>query len=263
MIFKFIILGIIQGLTEFLPISSSGHLILTQKILGFTSNEFLFDIAVHFGTLLSVIIFFKKKLYSILKEFFLSFRKYEYSKIKIPFLIVIGSIPAAIIGFSFRNYINVKLWNLNVTIICFVITGFCLFFSEKFYKESKDIKSLSIHNALIIGIFQSFALLPGISRSGFTISAGITSGLRRNEAFEFSFLLAIPVILGSIIFSLKEILSVDKTLNFVIHTIAGIIVACISGLFALKILKTFLKNKKLYIFSIYLWLLSTIILVSL
>jgi undecaprenyl-diphosphatase len=263
MILKFILLGIIQGITEFLPVSSSGHLILFQRIIKFTENEFLFDIAVHFGTLISVIIFFRKRIYYIFKDFFLFFKNLEATRIKIPLLILIGSIPASIVGFTCSNFINSKLWNINVANFCFVITGIFLFFSEKFYKEQVCLKRLSFLSAFLIGIFQSVALLPGISRSGMTIGAGILAGLKKDDAFEFSFLLAIPVILGSFLFSLAKITALKEQQGFLAFTFLGIITACISGLVALKILKKVLNVKKLYVFSIYLWLLSTIIFILL
>ena len=205
-IIKSLLLGIIQGLTEFLPVSSSGHLEISKLILGFNyenTSSLFFTLVVHLATALSAIIYFKDDVISILKSVF-TFKKDENTFFAL--MIIISIIPAGLIGFLFEDQIS-SLFDGNMTLVGFmlIITAIILFFSDRVSDKKKKINFMS---SVIIGISQAFAILPGISRSGTTIGTSIFLGIDREIAAKFSFLMVVPVILGS---SLKLLL--DNEIN--------------------------------------------------
>lgn len=242
-----IILAIVQGVTEFLPISSSGHLVIMQKLFNFSQPPVLFDIFVHVGTLGAIIIYFKKELKIIIR------------KNKILLMVVIGTLPAAVIGFFLQNYI-VQIFNsLRMVGISLLITA-GLLFSSKFIKEpSRDFKYLNWKDALFVGFFQALAILPGVSRSGSTIVSGLWRGLKRENAFIFSFSLAIPAILGALVLQVPALF--DSPYFYLNQSILGMIVAGIVGYFTLRILEKTLKSTKFHWFSVYCLILGLIVLI--
>lgn len=256
MIGKAIILGIIQGLTEFLPVSSSGHLAVAKALFGFeTEHSLSFDVAVHVATLLAVVIVFRRDIWNAIRGFFLAlpvvFRApkravAEHPQFRLGLLIVLATIPAGVAGFLVRDIIeDIPLIVVGISfIVTAAIVGSTFFFRNA--TEGKDASSLGVLFALVVGVFQAFAIMPGISRSGSTISAALFMGGSRAFAGVFSFLLSIPVILGALVLEAKDIAGIDVAV-----VAAGFISAFVSGFLALKLLMVIVKRGRLYFFSIY------------
>ncbi len=238
-----VILGVIQGLTEFLPISSSGHLVIFQKLLGLKSEkEILFDCSLHIGTLIAVCIYFKKEIKDIVNSV-LQFNKEKY-EFKIFLNIIIGSIPTAIIGLVFRDLFEKTFASAYWTGIMLCITGILLGITRFFKNNTREIRPIY---SLLIGIAQGIAIIPGISRSGATISCALMCGLKKKAAFEFSFLLSIPAIGGAF---LLEVVKVKQIIN-IFPILLGTFLSAIVGLIALKILDKVVTKGDLYYFSPY------------
>ncbi len=240
--FHAIILGIVQGLTEFLPISSSGHLVIFQKLFGLRS-EILFDCSVHIGTLIAVFIYFWKDIMRILETVF-SFNK-DDPEFLLAIDIVSGSIPTAIIGFLFKDYFERAFSSAETAGVMLILTGLIIG-ATRFFPEGKRDR-VGILRAILIGISQAVAIIPGISRSGATISCGIMCGIRRDKAFRFSFLLSIPAIIGAFLLESFRISHIKD----LFPVLTGTFFSAIFGLIALKILDRMIKKGHLYYFSPY------------
>ena len=254
--FEAFLLGIVQGLTEFLPISSSGHIEISKVILGssFDKNEgLLFTIILHFATALSTMFIFRKDIIDIFKG--LLTKKWNESK-KFSLSILISMIPAVFIGLLYENFIN-SLFNGSLILVAAMlyITGLLLFLSD-FLKLKK--KEITYKNSFIIGLAQAIAILPGISRSGATIATSVIMGIDREKAARFSFIMVIPLIFGSMA---KSIIDNGITFeNFDLFSVAlGFISAFITGLIACKWMISLVKKSKLYYFSIYCCIVGSII----
>lgn len=252
--------GIIQGLTEFLPVSSSGHLTLFQYFTGKTSLEanMQTDIAVHFGTLIAVIFFFRNDL----KPFF-TVAGWKNPKVRrLAFLVIAASIPTAIMGIGLKKQFEDLFANPTAVCIALFITGIILLLSENLKKNSnsnsnENIETLSYAKALIIGTVQGCAITPGISRSGSTISAGLLFGLDGETAARFSFLMMIPAVGGATLLEAKKILTTGGIpANATSELIVGGLTAAIVGFGALKLLVYMIKQQKLSIFAYYLFIVS-------
>jgi len=261
-IFEAFLLGIIQGLTEFLPISSTGHLTVAGKLFGLISPDqperwTAFIAVIQMGTLFAIIIYFWNDLWQILIDFFkeniIHPKKFanQNSNSKLGWLIILGSIPVAVIGLGFKDIIEGSLTkNLYVIAGSLILLALVLALAEKVGKFTKDIKDLGWKDALIIGIGQSFALIPGSSRSGTTITAGMFVGLKRDTAAKFSFLLSVPAIFGSGLLEFFESLKyIDSggMLNLIVATIA----AAVSGYLTIAFLLNYLKKNSTHIFIYY------------
>lgn len=234
-----IFLGIVQGLTEFLPVSSSGHLVLFQRILGLNGNYILFDIILHLATLLSVIVVFRKAIWKILKN---------------PLkgdglLIIISAIPTFLLAFLLKDVAK-DTFNGSFLGFAFLISAVLLLVSQLLYKKKIGFE-MKPKNAVIMGIAQGLAIFPGISRSGATISAGLLSGVNKEEVATFSFLMSAPIILGSFVYELifNDISGVSF---YFVPTLLGFIMAFITGIFAIKIMINAVKKLNLIWFSVYL-----------
>jgi undecaprenyl-diphosphatase len=243
-----IILGIVQGLTEFLPVSSSGHLELGKAILGDNSvpqESLLFTVVLHFATALSTIVVFRKDILDIIKGLF-AFKWNEDTQFTAK--IVMSMIPAALVGFFFEDELE-QLFNGNILLVGFmlIVTALLLYLADRAKSTNKKV---SFQNAFIIGVSQAIAMLPGISRSGATISTSVLLGNDKTKAARFSFLMVVPLILGKIA---KDILSGDLTYNSdkFVSLSAGFIAAFIAGLFACTWMISLVKNSKLKYFAIY------------
>jgi undecaprenyl-diphosphatase len=262
-----ITLGIIQGLTEFLPISSSGHLVIFQHLFGMEEPELFFDICVHIGTLVAVIIYFWKDLWSIITAlskravpFLLrkaSFKDtYKDPDIKLAVLIVIGTVPTVIIGLLLKK-ISDQLFSSLIIVGCMlIITGIFLWSTRWIKKQSKGINRFSVKDSVIIGIIQGLAIAPGISRSGSTIAVGLFLGLSRETAAKYSFLLSIPAIIGAMVLILK-----DLTGGAVVQTnavVLGGVTSCIVGYCSLKFLVFIVKKGQMHLFAPYCWLVGSL-----
>ncbi len=251
-ILKSLLLGIIQGLTEFLPVSSSGHLEIFKVFLDFSydsTNSLFFTLIVHLATALSAIIYFWKEVKEIIMSL-ISFKKDENTFFA--FYILVSMIPAGLAGYFFESEIN-YLFNGNLILVGFmlILTSFILYLSDRFNNSNKK---LNLKSSLIIGFTQALAILPGISRSGATIGTSIFLGLNRDIAAKFSFLMVVPVIFGS---SLKIIF--DNEIDFnnnISNYLVGFSAALISGYYACKWMIIFVKKNKLIYFSIYCFLIG-------
>lgn len=257
-----IFLGIIQGLTEFLPISSTGHLTLAGKLLNLINPDnperwTAFIAVIQLGTMAAVIIYFWKDLYSIFISFLKDnlFKPVGFNKqsdnSKLGWLIIAGSVPVVVIGLVFKDFIEGHFTkNLYVISLSLIILAIILAFAEKFGKFNKDIKNITIVDAIIVGFAQALALIPGSSRSGTTITAGLFLGFGRETAARFSFLLSIPAVLGS---GLLEFYHEFKHLdNSGLVTLAiATIVSAISGYAAIAFLINFLKKNTTFVFVFY------------
>lgn len=243
-----IILGIIQGLTEFLPVSSSGHLELGKAILGDHSipkESLLFTVVLHFATALSTIVVFRKDIVEIVKGLF-SFKWNDDTKFVVK--IIVSMIPAVIVGLFFEEELE-QLFGGNILLVgcMLIVTAILLFLADKAKDTSKKV---SFKNAFVIGISQAIAMLPGISRSGATISTSVLLGNDKTKAARFSFLMVVPLILGKIA---KDVLSGDLTYeshNFTVLSV-GFLAAFVAGLFACTWMITLVKKSKLSYFAIY------------
>lgn len=288
--YQALLLGIIQGLTEFLPVSSSGHLALAQHSFGITEPTLLFDISLHIGTLFAVgVIFFDdiKSMIVAIINMLLTLIKFNMNldnfqkdikdnpDIRLAFLIIVGSIPTALIGLFLKQYADILFGSINFVGTMLLITGTFLWLTKNIKADEKkrvtvpDNKHGSIMNfgykqALFIGVCQGIAVVPGISRSGSTIAAGLFAGIEREAAARFSFLLSIPAIVGAEILGLKDVLNGDGGAAITINmaTIYGICIAFVVGYAALKVLVKIVKNGKLHLFAPYCWILGVIAVIS-
>ncbi len=238
-----IILGIIQGLTEFLPISSSGHLVLTQEILGVKQPGVSFELILHLGTLLAVLVYFRSNIVALVKSVFDSTMKTERFMVM---FIIIGTIPAVIVGLFFKDYFEQAFGSPAFTSAMLIVTGLLLF-STRFVKNGD--KRVSLITAIIMGIGQAFAILPGISRSGSTIATGMLFGVNPSKAAEFSFLLAIPAILGAVVLKISDLMAIDKAMLG--QYAVGAVFAFVFGLAAVSMLLAVIKKGKLEYFAYY------------
>lgn len=191
---EIIVLAIIQGLTEFLPISSSAHLILPSQLLGWTDQGLAFDVAVHVGTLLAVVLYFRQDVIQLTGAWFGSLKGQKTSESNIAWCIILATIPAGLAGLLLKDFIEDNLRSTAVIATTTIVFGLLLWYADKYAKQAKVINEISLKNALIIGIAQAMALIPGTSRSGITMTAALMLGYDRKSAARFSFLLSIPII---------------------------------------------------------------------
>ncbi len=265
-----IVLGIVQGLTEFLPVSSSGHLVLFQNLFGLKEPELLFDICLHMGTLAAVIIVFYREILDILKALFQlpgrmktagGFKRLceTDASIRMALLIVVGSIPTALIGLLFKEITDQLFGSVAIVGCMLLVTGTILWLTRNIGTEGRPIRQTTLTNALIIGIVQGVAILPGISRSGATISTALFLGVDRKVAGRYSFLLSIPAIVGALVLGLDT-----PELHSAIPMgtiIAGSVVASLVGWLALVILLRVVDRGQLHRFAPYCWLVGIVTLV--
>jgi len=236
-----ILLGIIQGITEWLPVSSSGHLALLQAFFGI-EPPVIFDIMLHLGTLGAVIVFFRKDIFALFRGF-LTFNNTN-PEFRLSLLIILASIPTAIIGFSLKDFFASMFSNTPYVGIALMITGVIIFLT----RNASGTKSIDWKSAIVMGIAQGLAIAPGISRSGSTISAGMLLGLDKEKAARFSFLMFIPAILGATLFEAKEISSLGPDFG---PALLGTITAAIVGYAAIGFLLKIINRNKFSYFSYY------------
>ncbi|HOV69246.1 MAG TPA: undecaprenyl-diphosphate phosphatase [Clostridia bacterium] len=249
-ILKAIILGIVQGLTEFLPVSSSGHLVLVQKI--FKIEEVLFlDTMLHAGTLVAVVFYFRKDILDILKKPWCKMTK----------MLIIGTIPAGLAGLFLEDFIE-KSFGGGYLGYGLLITGVIILISARLALGKKTLKDMRYSDSVTIGAAQALAILPGISRSGSTIAAGLMCGFDRSFATRYSMLLSIPVILGSTIFQAKDVLEHGTGDVSFPAIVIGTIAAAVSGFFAINVLMKVLKRGKFKIFAFYVLILGILVLID-
>ncbi|MBU0898737.1 MAG: undecaprenyl-diphosphate phosphatase [Nanoarchaeota archaeon] len=247
-IFSSVVLGIVQGITEWLPISSSGHLAIFEKLFSIRPDAF-FNIMLHFATLLVVFFVFRKEIYGIAKAVVKLDFKGENGKMFL--FLIVGSIPIAIAGFLFEEIIYSLFSNI-------ILVGFALIFTGTIIYLSKfSVKKLGLDSkrSFAVGLFQALALIPGVSRSGSTVSSALLMGIEREKAVVFSMLLSIPAILGATMFLMtKNTIAIIQP-----ELIAGMIVSLVVGYFSLKFLIKTILDKKFYLFSVYCWIVGLIV----
>lgn len=264
-ILEILILGFVQGIAEFLPISSSAHLIIFRDIFGIGSGtsanmDLTFDIALHFGTLLAIGVFFFKDFIKMIQKGFTKGVKDDDGKIL--WYLVAATIPAAIVGVLFEEAIeNVVRSNYVVIAIALAVMGIIIYLADKFSKETKTIKKMTLKDAILVGCSQVFALIPGFSRSGTTIAAGRVLGLDRESAAKFSFFLSAPVVLGAVCLQLIKGTAFSVIAANLGTFILGILVSFVIGLLCIKYLLKYLQKHNFKIFMIYRVVLAAVVLI--
>jgi undecaprenyl-diphosphatase len=269
-------LGILQGLTEFLPISSSGHLVLGENIIKVKFHDISFEVFLHFGTFLSVVIVFRKTIWGMIKALGERGRvilaghshthtseydqRYLNENWKLFWLIFLGSIPAGVLGILFKDYIEESFSSPLLVSVMLLITGLVLFLT-KFIKRTEG--KVKFPDAFLIGIAQAIAMLPGISRSGLTISTGIFRKVQREKAAEFSFLLSLPAIFGATVLKLKDVLSQSRPSFNLWFYLIGTACAFLFGCMAIKLLLNVMKKGKFEFFGYYCFLIGFLSLIFL
>ena len=258
---KYIVLGIIQGVAEFLPISSSAHLILVPYLLNWSANSMAFDVALHFGTLLAVLVVFFREWWDLFVGAVRKITKGKESfQNRMFWYLVIATIPGAVLGFLLddvvENVFRTKIWLIASAL---AIMGILIFIGDKWadkhYKIETDFKHITLKQAALIGLSQALAIIPGFSRSGTTILTARLMGLSKSAATKFTFLLSVPIIAGAAILKITD-------LDFNIETLVGVGVSFIVGLFTIKFLLNYIKKHDFSIFAIYRVVFAIIILVK-
>ena len=257
------IFGIIQGITEFLPISSSGHLAILHKIIDspFGKNELGFDVALHLASLLAVILFFRKDILLLVKSFFNICKGKFDQYAKLVFFMILATIPAAFAGYFLEDLIDSRFRSINTIIAMLVIGGILLLFAERFTAKYYDINKLNWNKSLFIGFAQAIALIPGTSRSGITITAGLFCGLKREAAVRFSFLLSIPIILGASIVKIPELARSELFTNEFYVLLTGFLFSFLSAFLTIKYFMRFIKKQSFMPFVFYRFALSLILII--
>lgn len=262
--FQSILLGIVQGLTEFLPISSSGHLVIVPHLLGWeipSRDAFLFDVLVQVATLIAVFAYFWKDLLEIMKAFFQGLWKkqpFDDPLSRLGWYIILATLPAGIAGLILKDVVQSAFSNPTITGTFMLVTAFLLLIAEFVGKRDRSADDINWKDSIWIGIFQSLALFPGISRSGSTITGGMTRNITRPASARFSFLISIPIMLVAGIAALDDLTKVPHLTTIIPTYIPGFITAAITGYLAIRWLLSFLTQHPLYIFSIYCALLGLI-----
>jgi len=249
-----IILGIIQGLSEFIPISSSGHLALGKHFFGISEPDLPFIIMVHLGTLVPVFIIYRKDIWAIIR------RPFQ----KMTALLIIATIPAVIAGLFLEDRVEQALASLHFLAAGFIITGIVLLFSDRISKTNKDEENISKFDAALVGIAQAIAIFPGISRSGATLSAALGRKINREAAARFVFLMSIPIILGAAALYTLQIIRGDLPAYAIDWPgmAAGFAAAALSGYLAISYMLSAIRRARLRIFAIYVFTLAAIILLD-
>jgi undecaprenyl-diphosphatase len=262
-----LILGIIQGITEFLPISSSGHLVLTPFLFGWNippEQKFPFDVLVQLGTLVAVFVYFWKDIRSIGHDFIqglLTRQPFATSQSRLGWYLILASIPAGIFGIFLKDYIE-EAFNSPVLTAFFLFgTAALLFIGERLGKRTRSLAQTNWKDALWIGTAQIIALLPGVSRSGATIAGGLTRNLERKEAGRFSFLMSIPIMLAAGLYSMLDLINIPDLASFLPVLAVGFVTAAIVGYLAIAWLLSFLNRGSLTGFAIYCIALASLILI--
>ncbi len=265
---KAIVLGIVQGATEFIPVSSSGHLVIVPWLLGWPSSTLVFDTVLHWGTLLSIVVVFWRDFWQILVATLRSIftRSFADPYARLGWFILVGSIPAAVVGLLFNDFFEALFSSPSAAGLFLLVTAMLLISSElmiRHVEKLRTLETMSWLDAIIIGLFQAVALAPGISRSGSTIAAGLGRGIRREDAARYSFLLGTPAFFGAgLLQLLKAMDEAPAALSAAAPMmILGFLASAISGFIAIRFLLSYLRTHTLYPFAIYCILMSALVLI--
>ena len=256
-----ILLAVIQGVTEFLPISSSAHLIIIKEMFGGITQDLnlVFDVSLHFGTVLAIIVYFFKDLYKI---FINSFKGIKSKDGKLFYLLIIATIPAGIVGVLFEDIIEERVRN-NLILIGFtlIVVGILIYLADKHFKNNRSIDDVKIVDAFFIGCSQILALIPGFSRSGTTLLSGRIRNINREDSLKFSFYMSIPVVLGAFILTIIKDNNISLIINNLNIFIIGVGISFITGLSCIEFLLKYLKKYDFKIFMIYRIILGIIVII--
>ncbi len=266
-LFQAFLLGVLQGATEFLPVSSSGHLVLVPWLLGWDEPGLAFDAVVHWGTALAVVVYFWRDWVSIVTAFFRSLRSVVQrlraaltgeagggsmsSDAALAWLILLGTVPAALIGFLLEDFFEGMFSRPAAAALFLLVTATLLTVSERLGRRRRELDRLIWVDALVVGLAQALAIFPGISRSGATIAAGLARGLRREPAARFSFLLATPIILGAGLLEVVDLAGVGGLTVQAPTLLLGFLSALVVGFGCIHFLLRYLQRRRLYPFAIY------------
>lgn len=246
------ILGMVQGLGEFLPISSSAHLILTPWIFGWPDQGLSFDVALHWGTLVAVVAYFRQDLWLLIKGFISSLSKTKrdfenniYQKLS--WLLLLATIPAAIFGKLLESRVETTFRNPLLIAVTLSVVGIILYLVDRYGAKVKSLTHVSWLNSLLIGLGQAVAVIPGISRSGATMIAGLAQGLKREDAAKFSFLMSIPIILGAGLLKLPDIAEIKNHAQLAV----GFVSSAVFGFLAIKYMLRYIAKRSFAVFTVY------------
>jgi undecaprenyl-diphosphatase len=252
-IWQAILLGILQGATEFIPISSSGHLVLVPWLLGWPPSGLVFDTMVHWGTLLAVVAYFWRDWWELISAWLRGLLRWDWSdpRARMLWLLILGSVPAALLGYFLEDFFESLFARPAWVGVFLLVTAGLLAASEWLARQTRAARDLNWKDALIIGLGQAAAIAPGISRSGATISAGLWRGLERGEAARFSFLLGTPIIFGAGFFQLLDLFQEPDPLALAGVLAAGFVAAALAGYVCIWALLRYLQRGRLYPFAVY------------
>ncbi|NLW70955.1 MAG: undecaprenyl-diphosphate phosphatase [Eubacteriaceae bacterium] len=271
-IFEAFILGLIQGVTEFLPVSSSGHLVITENVFQIKESNLAFAVLLHVATFFAIVAAYRQTVFMMIKEFGLMvwdlarlkgarLKENKYRRYIV--YIIIGCIPAGVAGILLEDLFDKIFGSLPIVACTLILTGFVLLLAEKISgSNSGKLENLGWGKSLLVGLFQMCAIMPGLSRSGTTMTGGLVAGLKKEEALEFSFLLALPTIAGSAILKVGDIFETIGTIS-PLPVIVGFLTALIFGYLSIVLFKAIVKKGSLLSFSVYCWSVGLIILLNL
>ena len=258
-----VLLGVVQGLTEFLPVSSSGHLLLGQFFLGMDQERFglSFDAAIHTGTVLAVVWFFRRDLLAMVRAFLRSLPRPDFSddEVRLAYLVLVATVPAALIGFLFEDFFATEVRSPWVVVFNLVFVGLLFLVAEAVGRKTRSASKLGPLGAFGVGLAQASALVPGVSRSGATITLGLFLGLRREEAARFSFLMSVPVTAAAAGLSLAESVGEGMSGHEAAMFLAGSVSSAVVGYLAIKFLLSFLARHSLRVFAYYRFALAAVV----
>jgi undecaprenyl-diphosphatase len=257
-ILQALLLGLIQGLTEFIPVSSSGHLVIFHHLLGVNETGLAFDVALHAGTLIALVAYFWKDIWQLLRALF----KHNH-KTRLAWLLIAATVPAAVIGYLLESAAESSFRSIKLVSLTMLTFGLVMLLAEHYYKNRKHhtaLENVTLKESMAMGFAQALAIVPGVSRSGSTITAGLLTGLDRVSATRFSFLLGIPITFGAILKVFTEASFASQVKNEQMVFVVGVITALLSGLFAIRFMLKYLSKHGLYAFAYYRMALALLVL---
>lgn len=258
-VFQAIVLGIVQGLAEFLPISSSAHLRLTPWLFGWQEPGLAFDVALHLGTLIALVWFFWQEWVTLAKAFFAILRKrrVETESERRFVWVTVATIPGGLAGYLLQDFAENEFRNPVLNGVMLIVMGVILWAVDRYARQDRGVPDMTLRDALTVGIAQMFAIIPGVSRSGSTITAGRAIGLSREAAAVFSFMLSLPIIVAAVVFKGREAIAHGVSMELIV----GVISAAISGWLAIAVLLKFVARNNYAIFAVYRLIFGAIVLI--
>ena len=263
-----LVMGIVQGLTEFLPVSSSGHLIIVPWLFGWDDafiNSLAFSVMLHLGTLIALLIYFREDWLRLIPAGVAAIRDRSLdddADRKLAWLLVAATIPAAIVGALFSDFFETQVREIGLVAVTLVVGGVILWVADHVGKQTRNVDDVTFPLAVGIGAAQTIALIPGISRSGISISAGRFAGLDRESAARFAFLMATPITAGAIIFEARKLLTGEAGVAVeVVPLIVGLVASLVSGVIAIRFMLGYLRTRSLDVFVLYRFILAAVVLI--